>query len=167
MEVMDAIRQRESFRSFKNEQISDEELKKLIYAAERAPRIGSIELIVLQNKEKIAAISDATKDEMLANGGWNRMRAQTPDYNPLYRAPTVIMFVGYKGEPFISETAFPLTGRNTFSAISTAFSPDILITEMPPSAKGVAIAAIVFILFSSDMLCGLLPAVISARFSSL
>lgn len=116
MEVMEAIKRRESYRSFKEEPISDEELKKLLYAAERAPRIGSVEIIVLQDKEKIAALSDATKEAMIASGGWNRMRASTPDYNPLYKAPTVIMFVGYSSEPFISETVGLAAGMMVMAA---------------------------------------------------
>lgn len=116
MEVMEAIKRRESFRSFQEDQITDEELKKLLYAAERGPRIGSLEIIVLQDREKIAAISDATKEEMLANGGWNSMRARTPDYNPFYKAPTVILFVGYKGEPFLSETVGLAAGMMVLAA---------------------------------------------------
>lgn len=100
MDVFEAIEKRASTRSFKNRQIADEELEAILHAAERAPRIGSLDIIVLQDREKIKTISDTAKREMIAGGGWNKARAQTQGYNPLYEAPTVIMLCGSPGNPF-------------------------------------------------------------------
>jgi nitroreductase len=100
VDVFEAIEKRASTRSFKNRQIADEELEAILHAAERAPRIGSLDIIVLQDREKIKTISDTAKREMIAGGGWNKARAQTQGYNPLYEAPTVIMLCGSPGNPF-------------------------------------------------------------------
>lgn len=104
MDVFEAIEKRASIRSFKDEQITGEELEAILYAAERCPRIGSLDIIVLQDAEKIKTVSDSAKRAMIASGGWNRSRAQTPDYNPLYGAPTVIMMCGNPNNPFDQTT---------------------------------------------------------------
>jgi nitroreductase len=88
MDVFDAIEKRASIRSFKNEQITESELQAILRAAERAPRIGSLDILVLQDKQKIRQISDAAKRAMIESGGWNSMRAKTPGYQPLYEAPS-------------------------------------------------------------------------------
>ncbi len=104
MDVFEAIEKRASVRSFKEGQITDKELEAILHAADRCPRIGSLEIIVLQDKAKIKMISDAAKSEMIDSGGWNSSRAQTPGYNPLYEAPTVIMMCGNPGQPFLQTT---------------------------------------------------------------
>ena len=52
--------------------------------------------------------------------------------------------------PSISETFLPLNGLKNLSHIFIASSPEILITEIPPGASGVAIAAIIDIFISPD-----------------
>lgn len=100
MDVFETIEKRASIRSFKPEQITEEALDKILHAAERAPRIGSLSIVVLQNGEVIRSVSDSAKRAMLDGGGWNRSRAQTPGYNPLYGAPTVIMLCGNPRDHF-------------------------------------------------------------------
>lgn len=100
MDVFEAIEKRESIRSFTDEQLTDAELSSILRAAERCPRIGSLSIIVLQSREKIDEISAVSKTAMIQSGGWNRSRAQTPGYEPLYGAPTVIMICGYPGDQF-------------------------------------------------------------------
>lgn len=104
MDVFDAIEKRASIRSFIDKQLTDKELDTILYAAERSPRIGSLDLVVLQDKEVIKRISDAAKYEMIASGGWNRSRALTKDYQPLYGAPTVILMCGHPEQPFLQTT---------------------------------------------------------------
>ena len=104
MDVFEAIDKRTSTRSFKDAQITDGELGSILRAAERCPRIGSLDIVVLQDREKIKRISDAARREMIASGGWNASRAQTADYSPLYGAPTVIMMCGRPEQPFLQLT---------------------------------------------------------------
>jgi nitroreductase len=104
MDVFEAIERRASVRSFKDPQITDKELEAILRAAERAPRIGRLDILALQDKEKINRISDAAKREMIRGGGWNASRAQAAGYNPLYGSPTVIMMCGNPKEPFLETT---------------------------------------------------------------
>ncbi len=99
-DVFEAIEKRESIRSFMDKQIADKELEALLHAAERGPRIGGLDIIVLQDREKIQLISDTAKREMIRGGGWNKSRAMTPGYSPLYHAPTVIMIYGRQNNQF-------------------------------------------------------------------
>lgn len=118
MDVFEAIEKRASIRSFKDEQITDKALEAILYAAERCPRIGSLDIIVLQDKEKISAISEAAKRAMIASGGWNRSRAQTSDYQPLYKAPTVILLCGNPEQPFLQTTIGIAVGMMIMAATS-------------------------------------------------
>lgn len=116
MDVFEAIEKRASIRSFLDMQITQEELGALLHAAERGPRIGSLDILVVQDKEVIGAVSDAAKREMLAGGGWNRSRAQTPGYSPLYKAPTVIMMCGHPEQPFLQTTVGIAVGMMILAA---------------------------------------------------
>lgn len=118
MDVLEAIEKRASTRSFKDAQITDAELETILNAAERGPRIGRLNIIAVQNKETIKTVSDAAKREMLAGGGWNRSRASTPDYNPLYKAPTVIMMCGHPEQPFQQTTIGIAVGMMVLAATS-------------------------------------------------
>ena len=118
MEVFEAIEKRTSIRSFKEKQITDKELEALLHAADRGPRIGSLNILAVQSAEIIRAVSDAAKSEMLAGGGWNSARARTADYNPLYRAPTVLMLCGNPAEPFLQTTVGIAVGMMILAATS-------------------------------------------------
>jgi len=116
MDVFQAIEKRTSIRSFKEEQITDAELQAILHAAERCPRIGSLDIVVLQDREKIRLISDAAKRGMIASGGWNKSRAQTDGYSPLYGAPTVIMMCGRPEQPFLQLTVGIAVGMMIMAA---------------------------------------------------
>ena len=118
MDVFEAIEKRESIRSFTDRQITDEELQSILHAAERGPRIGGLDIVVLQNIEKIKLISDTAKREMIRGGGWNKSRAMTHGYNPLYGAPTVIMFCGRNSNPFDQVTTGIAVGMMIMAATS-------------------------------------------------
>ena len=116
MDVFEAIEKRASIRSFKAGQITDRELEAILRAAERGPRIGSLDILVLQDAGTIRAVSDAAKSEMLAGGGWNRSRALTAGYQPLYGAPTVILLTGYPQQPFLQTTVGIAAGMMLLAA---------------------------------------------------
>jgi nitroreductase len=116
MDVFEAIEKRASIRSFKAAQLTDRELAAILRAAERGPRIGSLDILVLQDAGTIRAVSDAAKSEMLAGGGWNASRARTAGYNPLYEAPTVIVLHGNPQQPFLQTTAGIAAGMMILAA---------------------------------------------------
>ena len=116
MDVFEAIEKRTSIRSFRAAQITDEELVTILRAAERCPRIGNLDILVLQDAETITAVSETAKNEMIAGGGWNRSRAQTAGYSPLYGAPTVIMLYGHPQQPFLQTTVGIAAGMMILAA---------------------------------------------------
>ena len=91
-------------------------MESILHAAERGPRIGGLDIVVLQDKEKIGIISDTAKREMIRGGGWNKSRAMTPGYNPLYGAPTVIMLYGHSSNSFDQVTTGIAVGMMILAA---------------------------------------------------
>ncbi len=88
MEFFKTIATRKSTRSYKPEQITDEELKKVLYAAYAAP-VGNglyedVHITVVQNANLLNKIVKSTANV-----------TNNPDANPFYGAPTVI-FVSTK-----------------------------------------------------------------------
>lgn len=84
MELMKAIINRQSCRSYKTEQISDEQLEIILQAANAAP-VGSakydeVKLTVVQNQELLNKL-DEEAGIFFGN----------PDNHPLYGAPTLIL----------------------------------------------------------------------------
>jgi len=135
MDVLQAIEIRSSIRSFKQEQISDEELNILIKAADRAPRNGSLHLTVLQNREIIAKISEDAKQAMLSEGGWVRSRASEKGYQPLYNAPTVFLITDYGINKYSLLTA-GLTAQNIIMAATAIGLGSCFITSVSRAFDG-------------------------------
>ncbi|MDF9825426.1 nitroreductase [Breznakia sp. PF5-3] len=83
METLDAIVQRQSCRSYKENQIDEEQLTKLLYAANAAPvgmkRYENVKITVIQNKEILKDINDACEKVF--------QRGQ----NVTYDAPTLVL----------------------------------------------------------------------------
>jgi nitroreductase len=90
-EVINALCERRSVRGYKNEQISDEQLEQILKAGTYAPsgrgRQPSI-IIAVQNKEIIKALSEKNAQIM-----------GTPDRDPFYGAPTVLIVLADKSIP--------------------------------------------------------------------
>ena len=55
---------------------------------------------------------------MIQGGGWNRSRAMTTGYHPLYHAPAVIMIYGRHGNPFDHVTTGIAVGMMILAATS-------------------------------------------------
>lgn len=107
MEFSKVLEMRRSTRSYKEEQITDEQLDALINAANRAP-VGSnkyedVHLTVVQNQEIILAMCEAAwerfakrqKLEEIAGDTIDTMKEPQPKNNLFYGAPTVI-FVSHR-----------------------------------------------------------------------
>ena len=58
METLEAINKRKSIRAYKDEQITKEELDKIIGVANKAPNAGPFQVSVIQNKEFLSEIND-------------------------------------------------------------------------------------------------------------
>jgi len=91
MDALEAILKRKSVRSYKKEQVTDEELKKLVDAGMSGPGGGPVHLTVIQKAELIRKINDITKNIMLSGTGFMKERASLPGYEPVYGAPTLIL----------------------------------------------------------------------------
>ncbi|SHI21649.1 Nitroreductase [Sporobacter termitidis DSM 10068] len=91
MEALEAILKRKSVRSYKTAQISDKDLEAILEAGKSGPGGGAYHLSVIQKPELLKKINDATKQAMLAGGGFMKERASLPGYEPVYGAPTLIL----------------------------------------------------------------------------
>lgn len=84
MNTYEALTSRKSVRSYTGEQISDEDLQKILVAANAAPiamgRYEDVHLTVIQSPELLAKI-DAAGAAMMGR----------PDVHPLYGAPTFVL----------------------------------------------------------------------------
>lgn len=84
MNTLDAICSRKSVRSYTGEQISDEDLQKILLAANAAPiamgSYGDVHLTVITDQEMLAKI-DAAGAALFGQ----------PDMHPLYGAPTFVL----------------------------------------------------------------------------
>ncbi len=96
-EVLKAIRDRRSTRSYKAEQISEEELQTLLEAAIQAPSASNLQpwhFTVIQDKELIDYISDKSKEAMLKSGIDYAVNIAKSELSIFYHAPTVIIVSG-------------------------------------------------------------------------
>ena len=100
-EVLKAIKNRRSIRSYQPQQIKDEELALIIEAGIYAPTAHNDQpwhFTVIQNNEKLQYINDKTK-ELLSKSetDWIRNFGLNPKLNVMYNAPTLIIVSGNKG----------------------------------------------------------------------
>ncbi|MCX7709539.1 MAG: nitroreductase family protein [Clostridia bacterium] len=94
-EVLRTIKKRRSIRSFKEEQIKQEELELILEAGMYAPSGHNEQpwhFTVIQNKELIQYMADKAKEIMVsADIEWMRRMALNPRTNITYKAPTLIV----------------------------------------------------------------------------
>lgn len=97
-ETIKNIMNRRSIRNYKEEQIKDEELQAILDAGRFAPSAmnqQSWHFTVIQNKEVLQKIIEAVKTAFLNSGNKNfEERAKAEDFNPFYKAPTLILVSG-------------------------------------------------------------------------
>ena len=96
-ETLKVIKQRRSIRSFKEEQIKEEELQAVLEAGLYAPNAGeqAWHFTVVQNKELLDRLNIAAKEaaKQLNIEGLTEI-ADNEEYNCLYGAPTLILVSG-------------------------------------------------------------------------
>lgn len=121
-EVIQNILSRRSVRTFKEDQISDEDLNLILEAAKFAPSgMGKQEwhFTAIQNKEKIEQLVSAAK-EVMQNSPIEQFKkmGSNPNFNPFYNAPTIIITAYEKNAPTkVSDCAVAL--ENIFLAANS------------------------------------------------
>ena len=93
--VLQSIRQRRSIRTFKPQQISDDNLGQIIEAGQFAPSARNEQpchFTVVQNKELQAKINQVIQKTFLNSGDPVFVeRAKADNFSPFYHAPTLII----------------------------------------------------------------------------
>lgn len=93
MNTLEAIKARQSIRTFHAQSVEQDKLNDLLEAANAAPIFGCIHLTVIENKELIHSIGEITKSKMLASGNeFAVQQASASNYNPTYNAPVFLVF---------------------------------------------------------------------------
>jgi nitroreductase len=94
-ETIKLLLSRRSIRSYKQDQLSDEELQTILKAGMFAPSAMNQQLwhfTAVQNKEMLHKINVSCKNAMLKSGVKAlEERAKSPDFSVLYNAPTLII----------------------------------------------------------------------------
>lgn len=94
-DVLQAIRQRRSIRTFKPEQISDGDLQKIIESGRFAPSARNEQpchFTVVQNKELQGKINQVIRKVFLNSGDPVLIeRAKVDNFSPFYHAPSLII----------------------------------------------------------------------------
>jgi nitroreductase len=106
-ETLKIIKQRRSIRSYKDEQIKDEELQALLEAGMYAPNAGgqAWHFTVVQNKEMLDRLNQEAKEAAMRHD-FEGLRAlgNNEKFNCLYSAPTLIIFSGNQQAPMPLDT---------------------------------------------------------------
>ncbi len=101
-ETLKVIKQRRSIRSFKDEQIKEEELQAVLEAGMYAPNAGdqAWHFSVIQNKELLNKLNHAAKEaaKQMNMEGLNEI-ANDQEYNCIYGAPTLVIISGSEEAP--------------------------------------------------------------------
>ena len=101
-ETLRIIKQRRSIRSYKDQQIKDEELAVVLEAGQYAPNAGdqAWHFTVVQNKELLHKLNFAAKEAVrnLDISGLKEL-GQNVTFNCLYGAPTLVIVSGSEQSP--------------------------------------------------------------------
>lgn len=97
-EVIQCILNRRSIRSYKPEQIKDEEIQAIVQAGIYAPSAGNGQpwhITVIQNKVVLEGMSSAIKELLLkSDNPYFQQRAQAEGFNVFHKAPAVVVVSG-------------------------------------------------------------------------
>ncbi|ATW26824.1 nitroreductase family protein [Candidatus Formimonas warabiya] len=118
-ETLKIIKQRRSIRSFKDEQIKEEELQAVLEAGLYAPNAGdqAWHFTVIQNQEVLDRLNLAAK-EVAAQMDFEHLRAlgNNEKFNCLYGAPTLIIVSGNEQAPIPLEADCAAATQNLLLA---------------------------------------------------
>ena len=103
-ETITVIKNRRSHRKYKPEQISEAEFQAILESAVHAPSAMNQQrwhFTVIQDKATLEKLVNIIKENIINSG--NEMmakRASTPDFNPFYDAPTLVLITADETAPF-------------------------------------------------------------------
>ncbi|MGQ9623395.1 MAG: nitroreductase family protein [Candidatus Caldatribacteriaceae bacterium] len=108
-EVIATIKRQRSIRSYRPEQISESELQAILESALYAPSAMNQQkwrFIVVQNRDLLWSIAEATREAILTSGIAPLVeRAKNPGFNVFYHAPTVVFVFADKNARFATTDA--------------------------------------------------------------
>lgn len=96
-DILNAIKQRRSIRSYKGEQIKDEELQAILEAGLFAPNAGdqAWHFTAVQNRDMLKRLNTAAKQAAKQSDmEWLRVLGNNEDFDCLYGAPTLVIVSG-------------------------------------------------------------------------
>jgi len=98
MSISDVIAKRKSIRAYQAKPVEPEKLETIVAAGNSAPIFGEIHITVIESSSFLEEINQVTL-EMMKNSGNDFLvkRASTPEYNPLYGAPVLILLSSPNG----------------------------------------------------------------------
>jgi FMN reductase [NAD(P)H] len=101
MNVSEAIAKRKSVRAYEDKPVPADVLKRIVEAGQRAPNAGPFQISVIQNTGLRQRINDRALDAMVHSGNeFAKQRASLPGYQPIYRAPVLILLSAPAEAPF-------------------------------------------------------------------
>jgi len=118
-ETIRIIKQRRSIRSYKDEQIKDEELKAVLESALYAPNAGdqAWHFIVVQNKDLLDRLNLAAKEAAMQHEFEDlRDLGKDEQFNCLYGAPTLVIVSGDEQAPIPLEADCATATQNLLLA---------------------------------------------------
>lgn len=138
MEFDDVINKRKSIRGYENNQIKEDELEAILNVVNKAPNAGPFQVTVIQDQDFIKEINDKAKEIMLASEGFMKERASIPGYEPIYGAPTIIVFSSPEG-PFsqtnVACSATTMILKATDLGIGTCYAVSPILALAIPEFK--------------------------------
>ena len=100
MKAIQAIFERKSVRSYRNDPVPEQALEEILKAGSCAPVAGTFQISVITKPELLKEINDTAKKGMLSsNVPFMVQRAFLPGYEPLYAAPVLIVLSSPENSP--------------------------------------------------------------------
>jgi len=91
MGVSEAIKKREAVRAYLDQEVSSDEVAKVVEAGRWGPNAGPFQMSVVRNPRLLKKINDLTREAMtVSEVEFLRQRVALPGYEPLYGAPVLI-----------------------------------------------------------------------------
>ncbi|MDR1819118.1 MAG: nitroreductase family protein [Methanobrevibacter sp.] len=93
MDIFEVINKRRSVRNYLPDEVDEKDLKIIVDAGKKAPKAGPFQITVVTNEELLRKINEFTIDGMKNSGNDLLVeKANTPECNPIYDAPLLILF---------------------------------------------------------------------------
>jgi nitroreductase len=118
-DVVKLLEERRSVRTFRPEQITEEELQAIVRIITDVPTHHNTQLVhftVVQDKALLDELAEKIRQIMLQGNPGMVKKASTPGYSPLHHAPTVIFISGQLKTDFHVQTECGVAAGQIISA---------------------------------------------------